>query len=384
MFSTTYFQDPTIVDGTTTEGGGTIDPLEIQTIVNNMALSATTLKDTRTTPVSELPPAKYARVYEGSNPGTDYMDTVFAAFNAEHANSLGGYTASNFAKQYLALGDPQDVVYRAVNCENAGTALVAENANNLGALAANTYARKYVEGPEAHQDTVYRATTADFAMIAGATSNVNTLGGVPATEYARKADGSPSTEHTVYNAQRVGLIEADKLALKYDPAEYNTTLTTVYNALNLGNLAAADYLNIAEHIRYFGNGNRDWIDLIASQGDEFPQTALTSGQGDYAKYIYVYNGDFSGHVVRLRHSSWFPTLQRNKVELCIFNNSGNTMGLYMPYNVSPAEAVNGLNIYANGNNSYFNVPSKHTIYVKYRPPTPAGGSGGNWVRISPT
>lgn len=357
MFSTTYFQDPTIVDGTTTEGGGTIDPVEIQTIVNNMALSATTLKDTRTTPVSELPPAKYARVYEGSNPGTDYMDTVFAAFNAEHANSLGGYTASNYAKQYLALGDPQDVVYRAVNCENAGTALVAEDANKLGGVDANTYARVYTgTNPEQdYFDRVHSALQADIAIQANLAENTNSLGLLPASAYARKYIEGPEAHQD-----------------------------TVYNALNLGNLAAADYLNIAEHIRYFGNGNRDWINLIASQGDEFPQNALTPEQGDYAKYIYVYNGDFSGHVIRLRHSSWFPTQQRNKVELCIFNNSGNTMGLYMPYNVSPAEVVNGLNIYPNGNNSYFIVPSKHTIYVKYRPPTPAGGSGGNWVRISPT
>lgn len=368
MFNNEFFKDPTLVAGT---GGGTtdLDPAAVEAIIDAHVteayldaknLSATTLKDTRTAP-TELPPAKYARTYGGEP-------------------------------------DPHDSVFQALNAQIAENASIATTANALDNIPANKYALKY-DGTVATQHTVYGATNADMADASLTSMNADQLGGEYANKYARKDENTELTQHTVYNANNLGTYAASMYAQKTDLTEYIKTTDlasyakqndgtvatqhTVYNALNLGGMASADYLNIPNHIQYFGSSNRVWIDIVAASGMNIPQTALTTGQGDYAKYIYLYSGGLAGAGsgdLRMRHSSWYPSGQRNNVEICIHNNTDSVCQLYMPSD-TPSEDIQGSGATGTLPNRYFTVNGRSLIQLKYRPPTSAGGSGGRWFRI---
>lgn len=354
-------------------GGGTtdLDPAAVEAIIDAHVteayldaknLSATTLKDTRTAP-TELPPAKYARTYGGEP-------------------------------------DPHDTVFQALNAQIAENASIATTANALDNIPANKYALKY-DGTVATQHTVYGATNADMADASLTSMNADQLGGEYANKYARKDENTELTQHTVYNANNLGTYAASMYAQKTDLTEYIKTTDlasyakqndgtvatqhTVYNALNLGGMAATNYLNATDHMRYFGNGNRGWINIPASgvYNTSFPSTALTAEFGDYAKYIYVYNGNVNSHMVRLRHSTWYPANQRELVEINIFNNSGSTLGVYMPDTGTPSEELTAKTINSIPPTQYVSVPSYTMAVVKYRPPATGGPAGGKWCFLSP-
>ena len=285
MYTNTYFGGTTSGgSGGGTTGGATtqqvqsqIESTVTQSFVSGLNVSASNLKDSRTTP-TELPPAKYARLYETP---TNYQDKVYSATSADTAST------ATIATSALALKNPstnaiigtesfaqkssvaQDTVYNANRLNNAPAsdyALITQIPN------IQLYARKHIPGDDSTLDNVY---------------NAYRLGDQPSNFYSKKyVVGNSDTEHTVYNAAKLNNVDASQYALvsqlpqatnltayakKHIPGD-DSTLDNVYNAYRLGGIPSNFFVqNVAKTWREMGlvpitTGFSQWVNQERNNG----------------------------------------------------------------------------------------------------------------------
>lgn len=242
MFSNTYFGPGNSGSSGSGGGGGGLTTTDVNTIVQNTVNSdfvknldvrSALLKDTRTFP-TDLPPAKYARLYETPSLYTDKVfacnqaDTATTATTATNSNQLGGIVASSYALT-SAIPTAPDLT---------------------------PYTKKFVTGDASTQHTVYESTRLNGRPATDYALTVNIPVPPDLSSYSKKfVNGDASTEHIVYESTRLNGLPGSAYALTSaiptapDLSSYTkkfvsgdvSTQHIVYESTRLNGRPASDY-----------------------------------------------------------------------------------------------------------------------------------------------